>query len=376
MSQDAVAPGIETVNDDVYRKGSSDGHPVVPPTEDRLAEMLRGTDLSADHEIGKLGNREGSLTVEKLAINGIMAGCRPIHMPVLVAGARALVDPKSNAIQVSVSTGSWAYFWLVNGPVRNDLDIGNAIGAFGPGYRSNRVIGRALGLAYKNTALIHPGEKDMGVMGNPAKYSLLAGENEEASPWEPVHVTEGYGREDSTITLGGPNGFAQYTNRRGASAMEILGEMIDNIPASMVGKARESYLAWVAHLLSPENANILADAGMSKLDVKEYLCENTLIAGGDRNLQFITRKGQGPMGGGPDDEMPPIVRKQIDEPDLLKLPVVGGDGRENAVIGPALGGPVTKQIEFPGGWDELLAEYTVERTSEPPATDHAWLEDI
>lgn len=373
MSEEAGSPDLDAVNADFYRTGRSDGHPVVPPTEERLQEMLRGTDLPPDHEIGTLGNREGSLTVQTLAINGIMAGCRPIHMPVLVAGAEALADPASNAIQVSVSTGSWAYFWLINGPVREQLDIGCDGGAFGPGYRANRVIGRALGLAYKNTALIHPGEKDMGVMGNPAKYSLLAGENEEASPWEPVHVTEGYDPGESTITLGGPNGFAQYSNRRDRNAVSVLQEMVESTPATMIARQRESYLAWVIHVLSPENAQLLADAGMSKQDVKEYLCENTLRSGG-ASLGFMTRKGPSPMGGDEEEAVPPLVQPQIGDPSFLKIPVIGGAARENAVIGPALGGPVTKPIAFPDGWHDLLDEYRVEREGRTFPSDHAWYE--
>ena len=372
MSQDTVPPDLDAVNDDLYQRGSTDGHVVVPPTEDRLEEMLRGTDLARDHELATFGNREGVLTVEKLAINAIMAGCRPIHLPVVIAGVRALADPMSNAIQVSVSTGSWAYFWLVNGPVRHDLDIGHDVGAFGPYYQSNLVIGRALGMAYKNTALIHPSEKDMGVQGNPAKFSLIAGENEEASPWEPVHVTEGYDADESTITFGGPNSFAQYSNRRDPEPLAVLSEMIEYIPASMVGKRRESYQAWIIHALSPDNANILADAGISKQDVKEYIAGNAIIDGTGRSLlEFITRQGNNAMGGGPDAELPDILQYRIDEPDLLKVPVIGGSGRENVVIGPALGGPVTKAIEFPDAWDTLLEEYRTDRSTE--AGGHDWI---
>lgn len=373
MSRDTVSPDLDAVNDDLYRKGSTDGHPVVPPTEERFEEMLRGTDLPPDHEIARFGNREGMLTIETLAINAIMAGCRPIHFPVVLAGARALADPMSNAIQVSVSTGSWAYFWLINGPVRNQLDIGHDVGAFGPHYQANRVIGRALGMAYKNTALIHPAEKDMGVQGNPAKFSLIVGENEEASPWEPVHVTEGYDEDQSTITFGGPNGFAQYTNRQERSPLGVLGEMIEHIPASMVGKRRESYQSWIIQALAPENAQILADAGITKGDVKEYITRNAILDGANRSLlEFITRQGDSVMGGGPDEDIPDLLRRRIDEPDLLKIPVIGGEGRENAVIGPALGGPVTKVIEFPDGWDELLEEYRFDRQTTAPG--HSWID--
>lgn len=166
---------IDEVTDSAYERGTSDGLPVVPPTEERVNDMLECTALSPESEICRLGNRDGILTVQRLAINGVMAGCIPLHMPVLEAGARALADPAANAIQSSVSTGSWAYLFLVNGPIRSTLDINSGTGAFGPGFRSNRALGRVLGLAYRNTARIHPGEKDMGVQGSPFNAQELGG---------------------------------------------------------------------------------------------------------------------------------------------------------------------------------------------------------
>ncbi|MFB6353325.1 MAG: hypothetical protein ABEJ92_04500 [Halobacteriales archaeon] len=350
---------FQSINDSLYRQGSTDGLPVVPPTEERVEEMLRGTDRPRDAVLGRLGNREGRLTVEKLATNAVMAGCRPPHMPVLEAGARALADPASNAIQFSVSTGSWAYQWLVNGPVRKALDIQSGTGAFGPGFRANRAIGRALGLAYKNIARIHPGEKDMGVMGSPFKYSLLAGENEEASPWEPYHVTHGFDADDSTITLAGPNSFIQWTPYR-SDAEHVLEGMILQTPPFMCGAdfdvdAKKTIL----FALCPYNAAELDEAGLDKRDVKEYLVENSYVpaehyARGIVQHKQLARKNEGE----------PVPRRQLSQfgdPEYLKLVTIGGSGRFNATIGNAIGGPVTKRIEFPDGWESLVEEYAVER---------------
>jgi len=355
---------IGDTSESLYRQGSTDGLPVIPPTDERVEEMLRGTDLSRDHEFGRLGNRKGALTVETVAINAVMAGCTPIHMPVLVAGATAMAHPDSNIIQVSVSTGSWAYCWIVNGPVREQLGIRSR---FGPGGRANRRIGRALGLAYKNTAIIHPGEKDMGVQGNPFKYSLLVGENEEASPWDPVHVSAGFDADESTVTLGGPNGFGQYSTAAEASASQVLKRIIYNTPPWMTGRERKSFRNWVIHGLAPDNAITLADAGFTKDDTKAYLCENDHLTEAERYPGFLTRDDSA--------EVEPIRTPRYEDPDLIKLPVIGGSGRENVAMGPSLAGPVTVKIEFPDEWEQLRAEY--DTGNEPSVTDEdqQWLEN-
>lgn len=352
MSSQDQKDSLQKVNDSLYKDGRTDGLPVVPPTEERVEEMLRGTDLAADHEIGRLGNREGILTVEKLATNAVMAGCRPIHLPVLIAGAEALADPASNSIQVSVSTGSWSYLWSLNGPIRDDIDVNSGTGAFGPGFRANRSIGRALGMAYRNTALIHPGEKDMGVLGNPFRYSLIAGENEEQSPWEPYHSSRGFDSDASTITFGAPHSYVQFFPAEMTAEGQLEG-MLQNSPTYMTAQRGEAIKKEVFFVLSPYNAQELGEAGYSKQDVKEYLCENALVPrekytpGG-----LITEEDPG---------IPPQFKRQFKDPDLLNVLVMGGSGRWNAILGHSVGGPVTKEIRTPDNWDSLLEEYTVDR---------------
>ncbi|SEH18090.1 hypothetical protein SAMN04487967_3616 [Natronorubrum sediminis] len=346
---------IESVTTSFYRKGKTDGLPVVPPTEERVDKMLEGTDLPRDDVIGRLGTREGALTVEKLAVNGVMAGCLPIHMPLLVAGARALADPKSNAIQASVSTGSWAYLFVVNGPIRRALEVNSDTAAFGPGFRTNQTVGRALGLAYKNTARIHPGEKEMATIGNPFKFSLIAGENEERSPWEPLHVERGYDRDDSTITFAAPNNFLQYKFEAGPRGdQEMVESLIRNTPPHMVGlkteTANERYEGAqleVYYALCPYNAQELED--YTKAEIKEYISENAL-----RRAEEVSGLGGGSAR---DDGLQSLWRRQFADPDRIKLFVTGGSGRFNAAMGPTLGGPTTKRVELPDDWEALLERY-------------------
>ncbi|MFC6723713.1 hypothetical protein ACFQE1_04805 [Halobium palmae] len=293
-----------------------------------------------------------------------MAGCTPIHLPVLIAGARALADPKSNSIQFSVSTGSWAYQWLINGPIRDDIDIQYGTGAFGPGFRANRTIGRALGLAYKNVTRLHPGVKDMAVVGNPFKYSLIAGENEDLNPWEPYHVTHGYEEDQSTITLGGPNSFIGWTPYQN-DAQHVLEGMVYHMSPNMFGKGHEVdglHRGTVFHILNPYNAEELSEAGLSKQEVKELVCESSSVPrykytrGALHNDALETYPG---------NSLAPRL-KQIADPEHVKVVVAGGGGRVNAVIGRSIGGPVTKKINLPDNWNELLDTYR---------TDTEWLND-
>jgi hypothetical protein len=352
MSQYDVDP--EETFRSFYEAGKTDGLPVIPPTEERVERMLEGTDLDRETELGKLGTREGALTIEKLAVNGVMAGCLPIHMPVLVAGGRALADPKSNAIQASVSTGSWAYLFLLNGPIRQAVEINSDTAAFGPGFRSNQTIGRALGLTYKNCARIHPGEKEMATLGNPFKFSLLAGENEERSPWEPLHVERGYDAEESTITFAAPNSFLQYMPDS-MNANGMAESLVRHTPPSMLGiktetanERFEGSQLEVFYGLSPYNAQELER--YTKSEIKEYIYENA-----QRRAHELGSALSGPDD---DDGLTSLWKRQFDDPDRIKLFVSGGSGRFNAVMGPTFGGPTTKRIELPENWESLLERYS------------------
>jgi hypothetical protein len=144
---------LEEVNRFFYRRGWTDGFPIIPPTEEAVAEMLTGTDLPADHLLGKLQSRLGKATVEKIAINAVMAGALPTYLPVLIAATINLLEsePGFNGYTTyGFSTGSWAPFWIINGPIRNQLNINNSSGAFSPGNIANATIGRAMGLIIKN----------------------------------------------------------------------------------------------------------------------------------------------------------------------------------------------------------------------------------
>jgi hypothetical protein len=338
---------LEEVNRFFYQRGWTDGLPIIPPTGAAVAEMLTGTDYPADHLVEKLEPRQGKATVEKIAVNAVMAGCLPTHLPVLIAGVHALADNPVTGM-MAASTGSWAPFWLVNGPVRNDINVISSYGAASPGNIANAAIGRAMGLITKNIRGIRKQIEDMGVLGNPGKYSFVAAENEENSPWEPYHVECGLKKEDSAVTLCFPQSYQQ---------MIPFGTDDKGIIATVVGSIVPARMGLFGLVLTPTNAQTLAKRGWSKQAVKDYIVQNTRLP-----EDYYARLGYTPAG--PADRanfMGPGTEKQIllptaDRLEPVKIFVYGGFG---SWLGFLQGGPppITKKIELPKNWPELVKKY-------------------
>lgn len=321
----------EEVNRFFYTHGWTDGLAIAPPTEQAVTEMLTGTDLPSGSVVAKLIPRLGKATVEKIAINAVMAGALPTHMPVLIAAVKALVDPKSRFDTFEVSTGSWAPFMVVNGPIRNDIHINCSSGALSPGNIANAAIGRALGLIVKNIGGARKGIEDMGVIGNPGKYSLVLGEYEEESPWEPLHVERGFKKEDSTVTMFLPNTYIQ-TIPRDTNAKGFVETYASLNPGSM------SCLVVV-----PSHAKVLANEGWTKKKIKEYILKNSAPP-------FP------PVQGGQGTPIPP-AKAGLDD---LMIVVAGGPGAWIGLLRSAGGWEnsfVTMQIDLPRNWDKLVEKY-------------------
>jgi hypothetical protein len=321
---------LQEVNQFFYRKGWGDGLPVIPPTEEAVAEMLKGTDLPPDHVVAKIIPRKGKATIEKIAINAVMAGALPTHMPVLIATVEAFADHKSRFDTFEVSTGSWAPSLTINGPIRRDIHVNCSSGSLSPGDIANSAIGRAVGLIVKNIGGARKAVEDMGVIGNPGKYSLVIGEDEEASPWEPLSVERGFSKEDNTVTVFFPNTFIQ-TVPGGTDAKGILDTLVRMGTTSMSSV-----------ILIPSWAKVLAGEGYSKKDVKDYIAEHSrpaVIAG----FEEVTNS------------------PKMDTENLIIL-VAGGPGSFIGLlrsVGPGFfnNALVTKKIRLPRNWDKLVAKY-------------------
>ena len=175
--------------------------PVVPATEELVRGMLLPYGQDPSTSLGVVQPRNAEVTLEKVAINAVMAGCKPEHFPVVVAAVKAALKPEFNIASVQATTGGAAPAVIVNGPIARELGINGDSGCFGPGYRANAAIGRALRLFVRNVAGLVPGEMDKATLALPARYTCCFAENEERSPWEPRHVDLGLPPSASMVTL-------------------------------------------------------------------------------------------------------------------------------------------------------------------------------
>jgi hypothetical protein len=306
-----------------FDKGVTDGLPVVPPSRARVERMLAGTTRDRHALVGEVAPNYGRATVEKIAINAVMAGCRPEYLPVVLAAVEAASDPAFNLHGVSTSTHFSAPLIVVHGPIRTRIGVNCAFGVFGPGHRANATIGRALRLVMINVGGARPGETSMSTFGHPGRYTYCVGEHEEASPWPPYHTDRGLDAGDSAVTVfagEGPHGISDHASR---TARALAG----SIGWSMAGLWNAKHFPLYSHtmlMVGPEHARTFGDEGWTKADLKRYLFETIRAPygrlqpdednGEGTNLRFA--KGREP---GPDEAIP-----KFPSTDELHVVVAGG----------------------------------------------------
>jgi hypothetical protein len=320
-----VFPGAYETIDAVYQeRGWTDGLPIVPPTEGAVRECLRWTDRDPREVLGVLPPRQGEATVERIAANAVMAGCRPDYLPVILAGIEALADPLFNLDSVQATTHPVAPLLVVNGPIARELGINAGYNAFGQGARANVTIGRAIRLVLMNVGGGIPGTGDRATQGSPAKIAYCVAENEADSPWEPLHVEAGLPRDVSTVTAfgcEGPHNIQDHYSNTGLGVLRTV--------AGAMGQAGSNNLlgaGWPLLSLGPEHAATIARDGFTKQKVKEFLFEHARFPlarlGAEYQRYQIERRR---MVDAP-DTMVPIVRSAED----ISVIVVGGAGKHSA----------------------------------------------
>lgn len=217
----------------MFDQGFSDGLPLVPPTPERVARMLAGTHRDPRDVIAAVPPNMGDATVEKIAINAVMAGCKPEYLPVVIAAVEAVCTDEFNVHGVTATTMGAAPVIIVNGPIRERIAMNSGLAALGAGNRANATIGRALRLVVRNVGGATTGGVERSALGNPMKYTMCFAEAEERSPWEPLHVERGFKPEESVVTViamtGGPVHIVDQTSRAPDQIAGSLGLGLESV---------------------------------------------------------------------------------------------------------------------------------------------------
>lgn len=333
-----ITINAELLDDEFESRGWTDGLPIVAPTKARVDAMLANTPLHRDDELGTMPPKHGVASVEVLAINAVMAGCRPSYFPVVIAAVKAVLDPAFNLFAVQATTHPCAPCIIVNGPIAAELGINARYGAFGPGTRANATIGRALRLILLNVGGAAPGILDRSTQGQAAKYTFCVAENEAESPWEPLHVERGFQANESTVTVTAADGTHNLNDHVSHNAAGILSTLCNSM--NDMG-ANNSYLYGQPTIaFGPEHAAILADDDLSKTDIQQHIFNNVRLP---REVWST-----GGMAGMFEDLFPnESTVPMIKCPEDLLVIVVGGFGRHSCWL-PTFGDStraVTKRIE-------------------------------
>ncbi len=308
-----------------------DGLPIVPPTPERVEAMLLAVAGDPEESLGALPPLWREATLEKLAVNAVMAGCLPEHFPVVVAAVEAMLDPAFNLYGVQATTHPVAPLLVLNGPYARAIGMQSGAGCFGPGFRANATIGRAIRLILINVGGAWPGRHDMATQGSPAKFSYAIAENETASPWVPLHVESGYAPDQSVVTVFGGEAPHNVNDHVSTAASGILSTVSDT--AATLGSNVKWYLSQSQLLLvlGPEHAATIAADNFSKDDVKAFVFEHARLPLGTLKL--------GGMWG--IQEWPPWMMEVTDDRALLPIVaspqeilvvVAGGAGKHSAVV--------------------------------------------
>ncbi len=280
-----------------YQNGWTDGLPVVPPTPDRVEEMLAGTQRKLDELVASIPPKWGQATIERIAINAVMAGCKPEYLPVVIAAVEAITEEAFNLHGIQVTTGDVSPLLIINGPIRKQLDINDGFNIFGQGWRANGTIGRAVRLICTNIGSALPGELDRATFGHAGKYTFCIAENEEVSPWETLHVERGFQPSESTVTVYAGSSPQNINDHNSNTAVGILDTICRNISTSGGGTLSEIVLVF-----SPEHARTIGSDGFSKSDVQQYLHKHAkrepkdvicIVAGGPAGRWTVAVSGWG-----------------------------------------------------------------------------------
>jgi hypothetical protein len=326
----------EELQDQLYRLKATDGLPVILPTPERVEAMLESAALAGfdrDLVLGEVGPNMGQATVEKVAINAVMAGCKPDHLPVVIAAVLCLCDERMDTTEFQVTTHQVSPLLIVNGPAVKEAKIASGFGALGYGHRANLCIGRAVRLCLINLGGVWPGESAMSLLSHPGTVAYCLGEDEAGSPFPPLHASLGFDAEASVVTVAcvgapisvivpPPDSDASWADR----ILTLIAGTIANLGNNNAGGGLQGSIVIV---LNPDHARALHLEGYGRPEIAAELRKRAVNRAGE-----IVRLRNGKTPADPDALIP-----AIGGPEKMLIVVSGGTGVYSHVMVPWGGGP-------------------------------------
>ena len=331
MSEYLEAADEEAALEQLHDIDCTDGLPVVVPTAERVDRLVLASGLDRDMVLGVMGPGMGIATVEKVAVAAVMAGCKPDYMPLVIAAIKAVADPAFDLTEMQATTHCTAPLTIVNGPARHTCGpVASGFGALGPGHRANASIGRALRLCMINIGGGRPGSSDMALLGHPGKFTYCLAEDEERSPFPPLHVSLGFDAADSVVTVIGceaPHSAIYSVNaddpNDAENLLHVLSVGLANLATNHAILASGSAVV----VLNPGHADVLAKANMNRETIAHRLWELTHLSKSDHDR----------FSGGFDSRFKGETYCAFKSPEQILIMVAGGNGLYSMVM-PSWGG--------------------------------------
>lgn len=312
----------DTALDTFMARNWTDGLPVILPTPDRVTAMLAGGGVEVDEVLGAVPARHKTVTAGLVAVNAVMAGCRSDYFPIVLAAIRAMLDPLWNANGSLTSTGGSAACVVVSGPMARDIGMNSKGNLFGPGFRANATIGRAVRLVAMNVIGARPGLQDESSMANPGKYTFCFAEEDPVEPWHPLRVQLGFERQDTTVTVmatEAPRQIGSHTTGEAESLLRTFVSIMKAPATFIVGKGGQGII-----VIGPEHQFVLRDCGWTQDQVRSFLTHETRVTPGELVAAGVPLEVEGNqhyLPPSPDGKYPTILSEQ----DLF-IVTAGGHG--------------------------------------------------
>jgi hypothetical protein len=325
----AIAGDLVAANAYLEDQGWTDGLPVIPPAEPLVAAMLAHTRRDPAEVLGRMEPLQGTVTVEKVAANAVMAGCRPEYFPVVLAAVRAVLQPQYHVGSTCCTTGGAAPVVIVGGPIARRLGISGGTACFGGNHKPNATIGRALRLVMRNLGGARPDGMEKSTQAWPGKLTCCFAENQARSPWEPLHVERGFPAEASTVTVVAVRGIYAVTE----GTQETGHGVLETIVASLRYPGTPNYHQMghripVIIALGPEHAQEIARAGFTRRALRAHLFAHARLP-----VRALAGRGYHTAGAWPawiDESDPDALVPIVADADDFLIVVAGGDGRHSA----------------------------------------------